>query len=107
MFISVRYPTTYNVYCLHCNENSIHAFIFWELHGPCPNFNIHVSVSDIYIPRISQQFTYFLQQDRQIDRGNIEIANRLVNVEIGTVAAQFLFWEYLYRIFGICSLQCV
>jgi hypothetical protein len=29
-----------------------------------------------------------------------------MNVEIGTVAAQILFWDYLSPIFGIGSLQC-
>jgi hypothetical protein len=29
-----------------------------------------------------------------------------MNVGIGTVAAQFLSWEYLFRIFVIVSLQC-
>jgi hypothetical protein len=30
-----------------------------------------------------------------------------MNVEIRTVAVRFLFWEYLFRIFGVGSLQCV
>jgi hypothetical protein len=29
-----------------------------------------------------------------------------MNVEIGTEAPIFLFWEYLFKIFGILSLQC-
>ena len=37
---------------VHCNENSIYVFLFRELRGLSPNFHIHVSVSDLYIPRI-------------------------------------------------------
>ncbi len=29
-----------------------------------------------------------------------------MNVETGTEAAEFLFWEYLFLIFDILSLQC-
>ncbi len=29
-----------------------------------------------------------------------------MNVEIGTEAPIFLFWEYFFQIFGILSLQC-
>jgi hypothetical protein len=30
-----------------------------------------------------------------------------MNVEIGTEALIFLFWEHLFQIFGILSLQCI
>ncbi len=39
-------------YQLHCNKNPIYVFLFWKLRGLSPNFHIHVSVSDLYIPRI-------------------------------------------------------
>jgi len=54
---------------VHCNENSIYLFLFWESRGLSPNVHIHVSVSDLYIPRISPHI--FLQQNRQTDPGNI------------------------------------
>jgi hypothetical protein len=37
---------------VHCTENSKQIFPEMELRGLVPNFCIHVSVSDLYIPRI-------------------------------------------------------
>jgi hypothetical protein len=56
---------------MHCNENPIYAiyvFLFWELLHLSPNFHMHVSVSDLYIPRMSPHISC---KNRQIDRGNI------------------------------------
>jgi hypothetical protein len=41
---------------VHCNGNSVYIFLFWELRDLSPNFYIHVSVSDLYIPRIVHIF---------------------------------------------------
>ncbi len=37
---------------VHCNENPIYVFLFWELRGLSPKLHIHVFVSDLYISRI-------------------------------------------------------
>jgi hypothetical protein len=34
---------------IHCNKNPIYIFLFCEFCGLIPNFNFHVSVSDIYV----------------------------------------------------------
>ncbi len=91
--------------CLHCNENPIYVFPEKEMCCPSPNFQILVSVNNLYVPRIGPHI--FLQQNRHTDRVNINIAHRHLNVEIGTVTKQFLFWEYLFRIFDIVSLSAV
>jgi hypothetical protein len=49
----------------HCKGNPIYVFLCWELRGLSPNFYIHVSVSDLYFPRISPHIS--LQQNRQTD----------------------------------------
>jgi hypothetical protein len=75
-------------HCLHSNENPIYVFAEKELRGLSPNSHIHVFVSDLYVPMISPHI--YLQQNRQTEY----------------MAAQFLFWEYLFRIFDIVFAVC-
>ncbi len=73
---------TLSSHTLHCKKNSIYVFLFWELRGCSLNFHIHVSLSDLYIPRIGPHIS--CKKNRQIDRGNTYIAHRHMNVKIGT-----------------------
>jgi hypothetical protein len=77
---------------------------FLGIARPQPQFP-HSCVCERFI-LTQQRSSYFLQQNRQTDGGNISIAHTRMNVEIGTDTPIFLFWEYLFLNFGILSLQC-
>ncbi len=69
---------------VQCTENSKYIFPEMKLRGLVPNFYVHVSVSDIYIPMIGTP---------QTDPGNIYIAHRYMNVEVGRQNIIILFWK--------------
>ncbi len=51
--------STKSIYVLITQLKSLYVFLFWELHGVSPNINIHVSVSDSYIPRIGPHISCY------------------------------------------------
>jgi hypothetical protein len=76
----------------HCTENPIYIGIPRnETARPVPNTYIHVSVSNLHIPKIG--LPIWLQKNRQIHPGNTKIAQRYMNVEIGRQNIQILFWK--------------
>jgi hypothetical protein len=89
---------------VHCSKNPIYVFPEKELRGLSPKFHIHVCERFIYSQDRSSYCPHiFLQQNRQTDPGNILIAHRHMNVEIGTEAKNLGRFVSNFR---YVSLQC-
>jgi hypothetical protein len=92
-------------YVLRTNtENLKQIFPEKDLRGHSPNFHIHVSVGNLYLPTTEYRSACSAAGNMWIDPGNILIAHRHMNVEIATESAQFPEKEYINVIFF--SLQC-
>jgi hypothetical protein len=87
-----------DVISVHCNENPIYVFLDWELRDLSLNFHTLVSVSDLYIPRISPHISCYF------DGGNILINYIHMNMEnwdcartipfLGIFVSNFRYWFF-------------
>jgi hypothetical protein len=98
-----RYINSYKgTISLHCNENPIYVFLYWELRGFSPNFYIHVSVLwAIYIFQRSVHIFSCSRTDRRLWESLTD--TWMWKLDWGPAIP---FGEYLVRIIGIVSLQC-
>ncbi len=66
--LSLDFVHTRRIPHIHCTENSIYVLPEMKLRRIVPNSYIHVSVIDLYIPRIDRSI--WLQQNMQTNPGN-------------------------------------
>jgi hypothetical protein len=101
---------------LHCNEKPTYVFLFWKFARPQSQFS-HSCVSERFISS-QDQSTYFLQQNRQIDRWTICI-NRSQTHEcgnwdcggavpiLGIVSSNVRYWFFAVYIYELSFFMSV
>ncbi len=100
-------PVTFSLHTISCNatKNPIYVFLFWELRHLSPNFHIHVSVSDLCIPRIGPHISC-----GRIGRSILGVYKSLTDTlmwKLGLWPRNSFSGNIFVPIFGIGSLQCV
>jgi hypothetical protein len=105
-------PTIILPLSMHCNENPIYVLLFWELRCLSPNFHIHVSMSDLYIPRIGSHISFsriarsivgILNRSQTQECGNLD-SGRTISF-LGIFVPNFLYWFFaVWFIQGILQL---
>ncbi len=86
----IQYKCLVPIYVFHDLKLLFPKQIFNVLSPSCYT---HISVRDLHISKIDLPF--LLQENMWTDPGNIHIAHKLMNVEIGTEAAQFPEKDYI------------
>ncbi len=88
---------------MHCNENLLYIFLFWDSAASAP-ISTFMCLWAIYIvPGSVYIFPPAVQGDRSWEYINRSHTHECGNWDWGP---DILFWEYLFRNFGLLSLLC-
>jgi hypothetical protein len=80
---------------VHCKENPIYVFLSWELRSLSTNFHIHVSVSDLYFPRIGPHISCGRIDRSLTDKWKWKLGLWPHNSFMGIFVSNFRYWFLL------------
>jgi hypothetical protein len=89
----------------HCNENPIYVNPEKEFRDLSPNFHIHVSISNLSIPRISPHI--FLQKNRQTNLGIYKSLTDSWTWKLGLRLRKSLSGNICFKFWVLCLCSAV